>query len=171
MARSTKSPGTGRKKRLAGQTWRASAGQALVEFALALPLLILIMVAVVDLGRAFYVQTALQNSAREGARYGSVHPTWVTSTDNADPNNIRSRAMTEPAATVAGATVTVTCITSVGVTYDAATNKAGYITCAVSGSRIEVRVTSPFSPATPMISAVLPPAGLTLSGHTRMVIE
>jgi Flp pilus assembly protein TadG len=46
-------------------------GQALVEFALALPLLVLILVGVLDLGRAFYALIAVHNAAREGARYAS----------------------------------------------------------------------------------------------------
>lgn len=45
-------------------------GQDLVEFALVLPLLLLIVVGVLDLGRAFFAAIAVANVAREGARYG-----------------------------------------------------------------------------------------------------
>jgi len=45
-----------------------SQGQALVEFALILPVLMLILLGVFDLGRAIYAQTAVSNTAREGAR-------------------------------------------------------------------------------------------------------
>ncbi len=45
-------------------------GQDLVEFALVLPLLLLIVVGVMDLGRAFFAAIAVANVAREGARYG-----------------------------------------------------------------------------------------------------
>ena len=49
-------------------------GQSLVEFALILPLFMLIIFGIFDLGRAIYAYSALHNSAREGARYGAVHP-------------------------------------------------------------------------------------------------
>lgn len=45
-------------------------GQSLVEFALVLPLLVLIVFGVLDLGRAFYALITITNAAREGARYG-----------------------------------------------------------------------------------------------------
>ena len=45
-------------------------GQDLVEFALVLPVLLLIVIGVLDLGRVFFASIALANIAREGARYG-----------------------------------------------------------------------------------------------------
>jgi Flp pilus assembly protein TadG len=49
-------------------------GQAVVELALMLPLLILILVGIFDLGRIYQAQVTLTNAAREGARYGSIYP-------------------------------------------------------------------------------------------------
>ena len=37
---------------------------------------VLLFAAVLDFGRAFYVRTAIENAAREGARYGIIHPDW-----------------------------------------------------------------------------------------------
>ena len=51
-----------------------SRGQDLVEFAITLPLLALIVFAIFDIGRAGYYYSAMQNAAREGARYAIVHP-------------------------------------------------------------------------------------------------
>ncbi len=48
-------------------------GQAMVETALILPLLVLLAVVTVDLGRAFYYQEAIANVTREGARWGATH--------------------------------------------------------------------------------------------------
>jgi hypothetical protein len=48
-------------------------GQGIVEFALLLPILILILVGVFDLGRAFHALITITNAAREGARYGTLH--------------------------------------------------------------------------------------------------
>jgi len=49
-------------------------GDTLVEFALLLPILMLILMGIFDLGRAFHAYIVIANAAREGARYGVVHP-------------------------------------------------------------------------------------------------
>src|SRR6188768_107415 len=48
-------------------------GQALVEFALVLPIFILLLVAIFDLGRAVFAYNTLTNAAREGARIAIVN--------------------------------------------------------------------------------------------------
>lgn len=53
---------------------RRQAGQATAELILVLPLLLLILLGCLDLGRAFWVWLALANGAREGARYGALFP-------------------------------------------------------------------------------------------------
>lgn len=52
---------------------RKEDGQALVEFALVLPLLLLILCGIIDFGWMFYSQLSVQNACREGARYACVH--------------------------------------------------------------------------------------------------
>jgi Flp pilus assembly protein TadG len=47
-------------------------GVAAVEFALVLPLLLLIIFSTVELGIALYDKAVITNASREGARYGSV---------------------------------------------------------------------------------------------------
>src|SRR5437588_12801047 len=46
-----------------------NSGQSLVELALALPLLLLILIGLADLGRSFYYTTAIASAARQGAAY------------------------------------------------------------------------------------------------------
>ncbi|HIC96766.1 TPA: pilus assembly protein [Candidatus Bipolaricaulota bacterium] len=53
---------------------KSSRGQNLVELALLLPILLLILAGMVDLGRGVHAYTIITNAAREGARYGSMHP-------------------------------------------------------------------------------------------------
>lgn len=50
-------------------------GQALVELALTLPILLLLIMGTLDVGRAFYVKIVLTNSAREGVYYLAQNPT------------------------------------------------------------------------------------------------
>ena len=51
---------------------RQPRGQALVEFALAFPILILLLVGIFDFGRAVYAFNTVNNAAREAARLGIV---------------------------------------------------------------------------------------------------
>jgi Flp pilus assembly protein TadG len=51
---------------------RRERGQSLVEAAVILPILLLLVAAVVDFGRAFDTYIVLTNAAREGARFGSL---------------------------------------------------------------------------------------------------
>lgn len=48
-------------------------GQAVVEFALTLPILLLILCGIIDFGWIFSAQLATDNCAREGARFASVY--------------------------------------------------------------------------------------------------
>jgi Flp pilus assembly protein TadG len=57
---------------------RPTRGQSLVELALLLPLLLLFLMMILDLGRAVYYYSVIHNAAREGARYGIVHYHNVT---------------------------------------------------------------------------------------------
>ena len=51
----------------------AEKGQAMVEFALVLPLLIALLCGIIDFGWLYYNQITLSNAAREGARYAVIH--------------------------------------------------------------------------------------------------
>jgi Flp pilus assembly protein TadG len=46
-----------------------------VEFALVIPIFLLVLFAIVDFGMAFHAWITVTNSAREGARIGSVRAT------------------------------------------------------------------------------------------------
>jgi len=50
-----------------------SRGQGLVEFALVLPVFMVILIGMVDLGRAIWANNSVANAAREAARFASVH--------------------------------------------------------------------------------------------------
>jgi Flp pilus assembly protein TadG len=80
---------------------RHTHGQGLVEFALMLPILLLLLVGVFDLGRAFHALITLNNAGREAARYGTLHPS--------DLNGMRDAAQQE--ATNSGITIVRTNIT------------------------------------------------------------
>src|SRR5512143_785765 len=49
-------------------------GQATLEFALVIGILLLLLFAVIDFSRLFFAYATMSNGVREGARYGIVHP-------------------------------------------------------------------------------------------------
>jgi len=66
---------------------RASDGSPAVEFALAAPVLLGLLVPVVDLGMAFSQQIKVQQSAQAGAQYATTHP-WTSSSATAIANAV-----------------------------------------------------------------------------------
>ena len=54
---------------------KTNKGQALVEFALIIPMLLLLVFGVIEFGRIFGAGLTVNNSAREGARLGAIGAT------------------------------------------------------------------------------------------------
>src|SRR5262249_23547552 len=54
---------------------RRTEAAALIEFAVALPLLVVLVVGIFDFGGAFNLKQELNNAVREGARFPSSQPT------------------------------------------------------------------------------------------------
>ncbi|GBF10519.1 MAG: TadE/TadG family type IV pilus assembly protein [Tepidibacillus sp.] len=54
---------------------RKEEGQAMVEFALVFPILLLLLLGILEFGHIFFSYLVIQNATRDGARNGSV---WAT---------------------------------------------------------------------------------------------
>jgi len=77
-------------------------GANLVEAALVVPMLLILLLGVTDLGRAYHTYITIINAVREGARYGVSHAS--------DTAGIRARVMSEAQFSdvdLSGATITV----------------------------------------------------------------
>lgn len=59
-------------RRITRRTGKGEGGQSLVEFTLVLPIFLLVLFAIIDFGMAFNAWITVTNSAREGARVGTV---------------------------------------------------------------------------------------------------
>jgi hypothetical protein len=57
------------------ELWRSSRGSAVVEFALATPVLLLVIIGLVQLGQLFSAQAGMANAVNEAARYATTYPT------------------------------------------------------------------------------------------------
>lgn len=59
--------------RRTGPRFRADRGQALLEFALVIPIFMVILIGMIDLGRVVWANNTVSNAAREAARFAIVH--------------------------------------------------------------------------------------------------
>lgn len=127
---------------------KSTKGQSLVEFALILPLFMLIVLGIFDFGRAIYAYSALHNAAREGARYGAVH--------HCDTAGIINMAQQMAAGLGEGISVTPTIEhTAMGVP-----------------ARIKVKVVFRFRAVTPLVGTFLGSDGsIVLSSQSHHHIE
>lgn len=83
-------------------------GQGLVEFALVLPVFLLILFGLIDVGRFVYLNSVLSQAAREGARVGAAEASWIGKTTTDDPSCVASSSAitgANPGAHVCPATV------------------------------------------------------------------
>jgi Flp pilus assembly protein TadG len=55
-----------------GEFWPETQGAQLLEFAFAMPILVVLLIGIIDFGGAYNLKQKLNNAAREGARFGSA---------------------------------------------------------------------------------------------------
>lgn len=83
-------------------------GQGLVEFALVLPIFLLLLFGLIDVGRYVYMNSVLSQAAREGARLAAAEARFIGKTTADDPSCVASAALitaARPGAHVCPATV------------------------------------------------------------------
>jgi Flp pilus assembly protein TadG len=116
-------------------------GQALVEFALVVPILVLVMIGLFDVGRAVHGFNTVSNAARAAARVAIVNQTEA---------DIRARAIDmAPGLGLTDADVTL-------------------VPCDFAGCLYGVTVTWDYEPVTPLIGNLFHPQ---ISSTAEMVVE
>jgi Flp pilus assembly protein TadG len=63
--------------------WRESGGSAIVEFAIILPMILLLVLGLYDFGKLFWIQNTLQFAAEQTARYAMTQPSSLPSCSSA----------------------------------------------------------------------------------------
>jgi len=96
-----------------GATQARTPGQGIVEFALALPFLMLIMLGTIDLGRMFFDYIDMRSAVVDGAHYAARNPTNIsgietTTKETGVPANTVVSSATSGSCTTAGGTGNVT---------------------------------------------------------------
>jgi Flp pilus assembly protein TadG len=128
---------------------RAQGGQSLVEFALVIPVFLLILMGVVDFGMAIYKFNGVSQAAREIARVTSVHPC-------AGPTPCVPGSSAETAAVIQvqkglipGLTLApgaIQCVDNAGTPSNP---------CNFATDSVQVTVTSQYRPVTPILGSLI----------------
>jgi len=140
---------------------RTSRGQSLAEFALVLPLFLLLFFAVVDLGSAVFTFNSLTNAAREGVRLAIV---------NQDNASIIARAETQ----VSVAEINAPNVSIDFYQQDSTTGQPDLSsTCspAAVGCLAVVSFESTYRPLTPIIGNILFKNGVTFKATSILTVE
>lgn len=131
------------------ELWRKTTrGQSLVELAVMMPVLVLILAGILDLGRAYMTLIALRDAAAEGAAYAALHPT--------DTNQIVARVADSSSGLVKVAPdmVAVECPE------------------AAPGQPITITVRYEYMLLTPVINALVPDGKITMQAQeVRSIIQ
>ncbi len=161
-------------------------GQGLVEFALVLPIFLLMLFGLVDGGRYVYMNSVISQAAREGARLATVEARWLGSSDPScaavggpicPPAVSGSASLQTDVAAAVNRMVAPFGSVAVGDIYIRCTDPANLptgawtgVSCAdrSHGMVVSVRAVITFLPITPGISGI---GAVTTSGSAAMVIN
>lgn len=121
---------------------KSEKGQSLVEFALVLPLLVLLLFGIIDFARVFHVYLTMDHAGREAARAASI---------GNDVSEIKNTAVNDAA--------------SIGLTAD----KVVISGTRNSGTDVTIIITYPINFLTPIIGEIV--GSITLKDTTTMRVE
>ena len=139
-----------RMQSIRGSNKRSRArGQGLVEFGLAIPILMLIILGCIEMGRLIYTYSAVVTASREGARYGySLGDTDAGIPHYEDCGGIREAA--QGPTSIAGIEKA-----NINIIFDSGPGTATISGCPPAsvdaGTRIIVSVSATFTPIVPLV--------------------
>jgi len=119
-------------------------GQAMVEFALVVPILLLLICGIIDFGRIYSATIMVAGAAREGARSAAI----------GNDDTVVTQAVADYVSAIAGEQLTVNIAPS----------------SRVAGDQITVTVSTPIPVLTPIVNAILG-STYTVSGTAVMRAE
>ncbi|HET7090925.1 MAG TPA: TadE/TadG family type IV pilus assembly protein [Anaerolineae bacterium] len=126
-------------------------GQSLLEFAIALPVLLILLLGVLDVGRMYFTFLAIQNAAGEGALFAAIKPKCIQPSDCPDPDNALYRATHEsPAGLIDWQRVTI---------------EAELPSPLIEGAPITITLHYEYDILTPLLSPLLPDGKLRLKAR------
>jgi Flp pilus assembly protein TadG len=125
----------------------AARGQSLVEFALVLPVLLIMLLGILDFGRAVAAYNSVSNAARSAVRVAIV---------DQNPDAVETAAEAEAVG-----------LQPLDITFNPNVNRDD--PCAENVCRVSVEVSYDYVPATPIFSALV--GSITVSSASELPIE
>ena len=151
---------------------RGQRGQSLVEFAFVLPIIVLVIVAFIEIGRAVFAWNTIANAARQGARVAAVNQlSVVTDCDESRP----IEDPYEPHWSIRGCAIAAAGalgITAANVNVSYAAPPSTTLACSPTlhvGCIAAITVTYNYSVSTPFLNWVI--HSFTMSQTSEMPIE
>lgn len=135
-------------------------GQALVEFALVIPLFLLLVFSVFDLGTAVFTYNSLTNAAREGARLAIV---------NQDEPSIILRA--QRAVSIAEINTPSVTVNFYQANIDGTPNTSSTCSPVAVGCLAVVTFEATYHPLTPIVGNVVFKNGVTFTAKSVLSVE
>jgi Flp pilus assembly protein TadG len=160
------------------QNSEAQRGQSLVEFALLMPIMLLLITGLFDVARAVWEENTLAYAAREGTRFAIVHGSAGTGplpdgtvSGAADPTDVNDPVIAYVKTVVKTAAIGVPNVT-VTVTYPDTYSGTGppAVKCADRNCRVIVDASAPFVPL-PSQYMLGGAFQITLKGGSQLVIQ
>jgi Flp pilus assembly protein TadG len=139
-------------------------GQALVEFALVLPVFLLIVFGIIDAGRLIFTYNTVSNAARNAARVAIVNQS-TTGTSTCDTTSPTAWAVGCAISSGVGATIIPA---DVSVTYRDPTDTAACASMLI-GCIAVVTVAADWQPLTPIIGQIL--GKTTVTSTSKIPVE
>lgn len=161
-----------------------SRGQTVVEFALVLPIFLLLIFGLIDMGRLVFMNSTISQAAREATRVAAVEASWIGSS-RADcnqpagpvcPANVAAfradvlaaaNRMIAPFGPITDADLYTSCATTAPTPVTVTT--CAYDPGTSADQFASVRTELEFRPLTPVISSFF--SSITTSGSATMVIN
>lgn len=144
-------------RRLARHRTDAARGQALVEFAMTVVLFILLVMGVLDFGRAIFMYNGLSQASRELARVTSVHPGTPLGTSAQTAAVIADQESLVPDLDVTAADFSCEDVDGDPVT-----------TACLTGNWVRVDLSASYTPVTPMLTFILGTIDLQSSSSVQI---
>jgi Flp pilus assembly protein TadG len=136
-------------------------GQSAVELAVAVPLLLLLLLAGTDFGRIFYMSSGVASAARAGAQYGSqsvitaANAAGMVAAAKTDGSNVTAMTATASQCTCATSSTVTAC-------------PSGYCTSAPQATFVTVQTSVVFQT---LVTYPGIPSSTTLAGKAIMQVE
>lgn len=156
-----------RRPALVARGRRGTRGQGLVEFALVLPVFLVLLLALFDAGRVLYVQNTITQAARDAVRVGAVSTDYT----QVKYDSIRNKALSSAiGVSITGMNVTGQAAVACSTPDTTSSTTCFYPDGITAGKRVVVNVSVTVPLITPLIATILG-GSITISARSVGLVQ